>query len=550
MESEISFYNEDTETVITSSQTDASGDYDMNIQPGVFDIGYRILNPSFYIPNFCLRLRSINVSAPLQNLVKSITSYSADRKVGFTLNVSESQIIQTHSHIKPARVRINGSLLSEVTSLSALKDNTWYYDSAGQRLHMIVSPLVSVIAASGSAADIQAAVDQVVAAGGIGDVHIPAGTFNFVEPGQLLGDHTVDVPAGVNIFGAPTQRTSGIPVPEYGTNPNDQVVSWETVLILPSDDNAPTLPGDDVTNSWFFITGTSDPNEKTRISDIKFVGYRSIDPSSTQQTAALKVEAVMDLRVDHCHFENLAGGALSLKASRDDAGYKGVIDHCRIENPAGGLEAPWGSRTLTYGVSSGRGWWNTVWDPEISNVLGKYNDYSLYIEDNYFSQWRHDISSNHGAHWVARHNTFEFDEGYGTVDCHGGNNPGETGTRASEVYDNAFLNSVDDMINNPGVMFWRGGGGVFTHNYEDGSYESVAGRAADLVWFSTDSTDYPHDVYIWNNTHGCSNTYRVESGAASDVILDADFFARAPSLADDGWEYAPYPYPHPLTLED
>ena len=59
-------------------------------------------------------------------------------------------------------------------------------------------------ARSGSAKDIQAVADQVAAAGGIGNVYIPAGTFNFVEIGESW--MTVDVPAGMSLFGAPTER--------------------------------------------------------------------------------------------------------------------------------------------------------------------------------------------------------------------------------------------------------------------------------------------------------------------------------------------------------
>ena len=62
---------------------------------------------------------------------------------------------------------------------------------------------LNVTATNGSAVGIQEAVDQVAAAG-YGNVFIPEGTFNFVEVGEPWT--TVTIPAGVNIFGAPTER--------------------------------------------------------------------------------------------------------------------------------------------------------------------------------------------------------------------------------------------------------------------------------------------------------------------------------------------------------
>ena len=44
--------------------------------------------------------------------------------------------------------------------------------------------ILNVYANSGSASDIQDSIDQVVAAGGVGNVHIPEGVFNFIEDGE------------------------------------------------------------------------------------------------------------------------------------------------------------------------------------------------------------------------------------------------------------------------------------------------------------------------------------------------------------------------------
>jgi hypothetical protein len=538
MESEISFYNEDTETVITSSQTDASGDYDMNIQPGVFDIGYRILDPSFYVPNFYLRLRSINVSAPLQNLVKSITSYPTEKRIGVVLNASAKQRIRTHSQIKPARVRINGSLLSEVTDISNLKDNTWYYDSAGQRLHMIVSPLVSVIAASGSAADIQTAVDQIVAAGGIGDVHVPEGTFNFYEPGETW--EAVEVPVGVNIFGAPTQRDA-----------DDQVVEWKTKLVMPFE----ALDG----SVWFKYE--INDNIPFRFSDLKLIGYRYYNVSSETMYTAISINGpytsypdagVLDFRIDHCDFQDMCGSALYIgpHAEHNRRVYRGIIDHNILNNTYGDPGfMRYEERTLGYGIGVRR-WASDFWDHITSNVVGHYNNYTIFIEDNYFSKWRHSVASNDGIHYVFRHNIVDGDYATASIDGHGSyaddSHSYAVGTRAIEAYENMFRDPDTTWTSVPWAINHRGGAGIFFNNTLEGYYA--------LMDLNNDWGNYdpycPHcriyDTYIWDNELGGGKTIKYNSDSQENV----HYFLRPPSMAEDGFEYTPYPYPHPLTLED
>lgn len=141
VQSEVSAFIEGTGTIITSNQTDANGDYGLEVQPGTYDIQYRILTPGFYVPNFLLRFYSINVNSTFQNLVKSITQYPTNKKIVLVINSTPRQTIHTYSHIKPTRMRINGTVFPEVGSISDLSDNTWYYDEANKILHMIINPL-------------------------------------------------------------------------------------------------------------------------------------------------------------------------------------------------------------------------------------------------------------------------------------------------------------------------------------------------------------------------------------------------------------------------
>jgi hypothetical protein len=378
-----------------------------------------------------------------------------------------------------------------------------------------------VMAKSGSAVDIQAAVDQVAVMGG-GEVHIPEGTFNFYEPGQTW--KPVVIPAGISIFGAPTERTSGLPIPDRGMNPNDQVISWRTVLVMPYE-----VPTNDI--AWFRIEGNSDPTKPTRISDIKFVGYREIDPNSTKYYHAIDILNVVNFRVDHCYFKNVAGSGVWISGDPNMPSC-GVIDHNRFENDLG-VPRPYENRTLGYGVGIRRVG-STWWEPDIDKVVGHYNNYTVFIEDNYFYRWRHCISSNDGVHYVARYNTVgEGNYGNANFDAHGAYD--YVGTRAVEIYNNEFESPVYDYQQQPFPIFIRGGGGcIFNNTVAEGYYLFVYLRNDD----PNNEQSKVRDLWIWNNDiDGIPESRRVV--AYGDVN-----YTLAPKP-----NYIPYPYPHPLTLQ-
>jgi len=388
-------------------------------------------------------------------------------------------------------------------------------------------------AASGSAADIQAAVNVAAAIGG-GDVHIPEGTFNFVEVGEPW--MAVNIPLGVNLFGAPTQRSG-----------NDQVVEWKTVLVMPYE--VPSII--DYPATFFTIqgTGASSSGVSFRFSDIKMVGYRELDPSSTTAYAGLDIKHIQNFRVDHCSFKNLAANGVGASAPADSP-INGVIDHCRFVNDVG-IPAPYASRTVDYGIIlrrvSSQGW-----DNDIENVIGKHTSYTIFIENCYFSKWRHCVASNDGIHYVFRYNTIENDFGYGSLDAHGTYD--YIGTRAVEVYNNVFK----DAVSSPWITFIRGGGGVFFGNTipSPGTYT--------LFVYLTDEGPvekcWPRDIWIWGNTlaSGVSlvSTYSDHRQTTEGVdywILDpgpSSYPATLPGPTYAGKAsitYTPYPYPHPLT---
>ena len=395
-----------------------------------------------------------------------------------------------------------------------------------------------------SAADIQAAVNEIVAQGGVGNVYLPSGTFNFVEVNEPIT--TVTVPAGVNIFGAPTQRDA-----------NGQVISWGTVLVIPWDAGGTMSTG---WSSMFRFVGSGYSNKPSRFSDIKIQGYRTVDPDATKMFSGISISNVVDFRVDHCCFENAAGGAVSVSGLYS----QGVIDHNRIYNTAGwdDLGGYWSS-TVGYGVCV-HGELDAPFLP-LTEVLGKYRGMTTFIEDNYFSRWRHVVASGIGGFYVFRYNTVDEDLGHFSMDVHGLRltEPGRAGGRGAEIYENTFTN-VNQFI--PGttspdyrsVMQNGGGCGVFFNNYIDTSY-----RSGGITLYVEDEVASPtwhlQDFYLWSSKGPWTNGIEgVWSGFTADRNVEAHWTRQAGSRddanypnVDPSWSiagYEPYPYPHPLTL--
>ena len=393
----------------------------------------------------------------------------------------------------------------------------------------------TVWAKSGYWEDIQDAVNLVAAAGG-GKVYIPEGTWNFVNIGEDWSGARVVVPAGVSIFGAPTERTRGLPYDGIGQNPNGQVVEWKTILILPWD-----VP-DGSEKAWFRFVGDGNPNKPSRFSDIKLVGYRSFNSSSTTMITGIQMWSIANFRVDHCYFENIAGGGVNCRPQywwSDGVTSYGVIDHCYFVNTYG-VPAPVENETVGYGVSVFR-CNGDYWEDDVTNVLGQYTNYTVFIEDCYFSKWRHCVSSNLGAHYVFRHNTIENDFGYGSIDAHGqcyieNDKILGLGTRAIEIYNNKIINAIQDYW----VTEIRGGAGVCFNNTAGG------GTYKYFMYFVDEATIEKckiNDWYFWGNDYG-DLTEVIEYDPNNNIQEGVNYFRHKPE-----W-YTPYPYPHPITLKE
>jgi len=368
-----------------------------------------------------------------------------------------------------------------------------------------------VVADSGYWQDIQDAVDLVSSIGG-GNVYIPEGVWNFVNPGESWTGARVVIPAGVNVFGAPTEKY-----------PNGSVVEWKTVLVLPWD-----VPGDNSYDppKWFLIHGNSDPNKPSRFSDIKLVGYREFDHDSTQVLRGIKVENVINFRIDHVCFRHIPEGVWI-----DGVYCCGVIDYCVFDNVYGVYGAPdWATRTIGYGIRIDRTTEFSEWEP-ITNLLGKYTNHTVFIEDCIFTKWRSCVSGNHGAHFVFRHNIVKHGFGYGELDQHPAWESPYVSGRAMEVYENYFIDPTNEGDGSV-IHLWAGGGVYFNNTVSGVNYRYFI-MAGNPNW---NSTFAPSDNYLWNNNIGEKILW---TGYGTEGI---NYFLYKPN-----W-YTPYPYPHPLTL--
>jgi hypothetical protein len=371
-----------------------------------------------------------------------------------------------------------------------------------------------VMAKSGSAQDIQSAVDAMSSLGG-GTVYVPAGNFSFqissTRNAVYDGHQSVSVlvPNGVSIIGA-------------GIN--------QTILYQTSADLAYGA-------SFMFYIYNNVPHSQQkpmRISGMTLLGYVS---DYENQHSAIQLDSVQDFRVDHIWFNDFPGWAIGTWNPNGLNSYntteRGVIDHVKITNtykprfrainPTGG--GPYDVANA-YGINAGG---DGGWEEDINNLLGHYDGVKniVYIEDSVFSQCRHAIASNQNMFYVARHNVFYPDDPYHQIDTHGFN-----GARGLEAYDNTLYgpNYIEQV-----AIGIRGGGGAV---YDNTFINEHVGVEIFRDPGTYDSRWPVHNLWVWNN-----------SGATTDFV-DGDSYVQGVDYflyAAPG--YTPYPYPHPLALQ-
>lgn len=136
----ITAYQPPFSTVAGSNQTDANGNYVLTLLPGVYDIEYNLTN--FYIPNYYIRIPSVDITnSNYYDMVKSVTGNSKENNVSIIFNIDEAKMIEIYGQLAPTTVSQNGTVIKNVSSLSELKNNSWFYEgSTTKRLSLITTP--------------------------------------------------------------------------------------------------------------------------------------------------------------------------------------------------------------------------------------------------------------------------------------------------------------------------------------------------------------------------------------------------------------------------
>jgi len=395
---------------------------------------------------------------------------------------------------------------------------------------------VTVNAASGSAADIQAAVNQ-AAANGKGTVQVPAGT-------AIWHGETVNIPTGVNVIGASLAGCQG------------HEANWTRYT-------ATTILHNDAVSTMFFVTGKGQTNKASRISGIQFeFDAATQSPGGNGEGGAgIILDRAVDSRVDHCTFINCGQVAVFLDNTDLDQTIKGraVIDHCIADYPYKSTgNYIWGYGFYVRGSITATSWdtWTAAKWADARSIFGKYDTGPpqipiMYVEDCHTIQARHAVDCIQGGFYCARYNLFEkpIPKNYGIIDIHGTESetgmtlPSYIGGRGCEAYGNTVVGQLGNY-NNVGMMS-RGGSSLVFNNKFINDFNSQY-NVFDAISNDDGANLFPgthvNQTYLWGNTI----TGGVLYGSSGGYTENVDFFLRAPTQAQDGFTYTSYPYPHPL----
>jgi len=363
---------------------------------------------------------------------------------------------------------------------------------------------------SGSAVDIQITVDEAHISGG-GIVRVPEGNFNFGSKTQtnVFGLKTgVIVPGGVDLIGMGEEDTVII----------ENIEGEGGVMI--------TLDGE----SGLPIEAAGFTLEGTVTSEAEMVA------NGTAQKG-IQILRTKDFNVHHVKFRDWASAAIHTVKHDLAHIHQGVIHHCNIDNPYKdilwdtGIPSEWAYGILVNGVGS-------QWQP-IEDLLGKYGDNVVYIEDCVFSRCRYPVASNTSGYYVSRHNTLNVCPNYGTfgkaaLDVHEGAT-GYAGGRGLEAYANTIVGTGAGQQ----AFKMRGGSGVIYNNMVSDLHTSLWLLKAE--WANFNERNSVTDLYYYNNT--LSNVSQDVSDAGGYTEGTHYFLYERPG-------YIPFEYPHPFATTE
>ena len=144
IESEITVYEKDTENVIASNQTDTNGDFYIFIPSGIYDVSYKLT--SFPIKDYTIKIKSVDMGFDVANSLRHVTYNTTDDTVSIILETENPWTIQIESDRAPTRISKNGTLLGYVNSFTELGINKYFYDTANQKLHIMVNRFLTGMA--------------------------------------------------------------------------------------------------------------------------------------------------------------------------------------------------------------------------------------------------------------------------------------------------------------------------------------------------------------------------------------------------------------------
>ncbi len=303
-------------------------------------------------------------------------------------------------------------------------------------------------------------------------------------------------------------------------------------------------------NTVFWITG--EEGKPFRITGITF----NDTGTTVDYNGVIYIKGTCkNFRIDHCKFVDLNYRGMTIN------GYTyGVIDHCIFEN-------------LENQPIDVRGDNDASWDRPLA--IGTAN--AVYIEDNIFNNAtvkKATLDSYFGARWVFRYNIVT--NSY--LMTHGTESSGDSyrSTHSYEIYGNTFISEGSRVFHaarlrgGTGVVFDNTFSGIYTYYIDVTDYctckdvgttgcsnseRCITYPCLDQIGRSTDSDGNGiqdlEPLYEWNNTiDGADTDISVFNFSGCDNPSVFDHIQENRDYYNDTQRpgYAPYEYPHPLTL--